>query len=106
MRGSRLGERRGGRKKGTQNRATAEREREVKASGATPLEYLLSIMRDTDLPRAERTDTAKAAAPYVHPKLASVMQTATVGSYDLSRISDEDLARVIQVLEPGYHSGP
>lgn len=37
-----------------------------------PLDYLLSIMRDEDLPRPDRVDAAKAAAPYVHAKLASV----------------------------------
>lgn len=37
--------------------------------GISPLEYLLSVMRDEDLPRDERVDAAKAAAPYLHARL-------------------------------------
>jgi len=40
-------------------------------SGLTPLEYLLSVMR-TSGDEGARIDAAKAAAPYVHPKLANV----------------------------------
>ncbi len=41
-------------------------------SGMTPLEYLLSVMVDENLTRSERTDAAKAAAPYIHPRLSQV----------------------------------
>jgi hypothetical protein len=45
----------------------------MKASGKqTPLEYLLSVMHDEEEHRFTRMDAAKAAAPYVHAKLASV----------------------------------
>lgn len=71
-RGSKPGERRGGRQKGTPNKATAAREAAVKASGLTPLEYMLKIMRNRKLPRDVRLDAARSAAPYVHPKRASV----------------------------------
>lgn len=47
----------------------------VAASGMTPLDYLLSVMRDVDSDPDARRDAAKAAAPYVHPKLASVELT-------------------------------
>jgi len=40
--------------------------------GITPLEYLLSVMRNENATDAARTDAAKAAAPYVHPKLATM----------------------------------
>jgi len=33
---------------------------------------MLSIMRDESQPREVRLDAAKSAAPYVHPRLASV----------------------------------
>jgi hypothetical protein len=62
----------GGRKKGTPNRASTVREAEIKASGQTPLDYLLGVMRSKATPEAMRLDAAKAAAPYVHPKLSSV----------------------------------
>lgn len=40
--------------------------------GISPLDYLLSVMRDETIDRPARVDAAKAAAPYVHAKLASV----------------------------------
>tara|TARA_R110002020_G_scaffold36894_35_gene111027 strand:- start:2534 stop:2887 length:354 start_codon:yes stop_codon:yes gene_type:complete len=60
-----------GRPKGSPNKATAARQREIEQSGVTPLDYMLSVMRDEDAPPARRDEMAKAAAPYVHPKLAS-----------------------------------
>lgn len=67
----------GGRKKGIPNKATAKREAAIAASGLTPLEYLLTVVRDPRASRAVRIDAAKSAAPYVHPKLSSVaMQVA------------------------------
>jgi hypothetical protein len=62
----------GGRQKGTPNRRTAELQREVAKTGLTPLNYMLKVMRDDDAETDVRLDAAKSAAPYVHPKLASV----------------------------------
>lgn len=60
-----------GRKPGARNKATIEQREAVAASGMTPLEYMLQVMREgTD--GAKRLDAAKAAAPYVHPRLAAV----------------------------------
>lgn len=71
-RGSKPGERRGGRQKGTRNKKTEELLGEVKAGGIMPLDYLLQVMRDEGAEEARRIDAAKAAAPYVHPKLQPV----------------------------------
>ncbi len=62
----------GGRKKGVPNKVTLEREREIRQSGLTPLEYMLSLMRNEANTTETRFEAAKAAAPYVHPKLAAV----------------------------------
>jgi hypothetical protein len=70
--GSKPGERRGGRHKGTPNRATGAREAAIAASGVTPLQFLIDQMRDERLDLATRIDAAKSAAPYVHPRLSSV----------------------------------
>ena len=67
-----------GRKKGIPNRASAAREAAIAASGLTPLEYMLTTMRDESKPLALRLDMAKAAAPYVHPRLASMEQAVQV----------------------------
>ena len=62
----------GGRKKGTSNRATAAREAAIRESGLSPLDFMLSIMRNEANDIALRFDAAKVAAPYVHPRLASI----------------------------------
>ena len=69
----------GGRAKGTPNKATAKREAEIAASGLTPLQYMLRIMRDVKKPAEIRFEAAKAAAPYVHPKLAAVEHSGPSG---------------------------
>ena len=71
-RGAKPGERRGGRAAGSRNKATAAKAAEVEASGLTPLDYMLSILRDEGAEQAHRLDAAKAAAPYVHPRLSTV----------------------------------
>lgn len=56
-----------GRRKGGANRLTDEAV-EKGTDGLSPLDYLLSILRDVSEEPARRLDAAKAAAPYVHPK--------------------------------------
>ncbi|PWE52895.1 hypothetical protein DEM27_28670 [Metarhizobium album] len=68
-----------GRPEGSPNKATAARQQEIADSGMTPLDYLLSVMRDPDEGQDTRLEAAKAAAPYVHPKLASIQHAGTVG---------------------------
>lgn len=46
--------------------------------GLTPLEYLLDVMRNESEDAAVRRDAAKAAAPYMHPRLASTDVRAVV----------------------------
>ena len=65
------GKKTGGRRKGVPNKATAAKAQAIAESGVTPLDYLLDVMRNSES-EAVRLDAAKAAAPYVHPKLASV----------------------------------
>jgi len=61
-----------GRKVGVPNKVTAERQAQIEASGLTPLDYMLSILRDETASTEDRFEAAKAAAPYVHPKLAAI----------------------------------
>jgi hypothetical protein len=112
----------GGRRKGTPNKATAERQAQVAASGKTPLEVMLDNMRRAyneaqrimslldgpDAPQGEEAlalmsemwkfrDLAQryaiAAAPYVHPRLAAVSHQ--------HRAEDGSIVRPILVIE-GY----
>lgn len=81
-----------GRKKGLPNRASAAREAAIVASGLTPLEYMLSTMRDERQPVALRLEMAKAPAPYVHPRLASVEQTGLPHAQEPMSITVEFVA--------------
>lgn len=66
------GKKTGGRTVGTPNKATKVREEIIAASGLSPLEYMLTTLRDQSQPVNVRLDAAKAAAQYVHPKLSAV----------------------------------
>jgi hypothetical protein len=60
-----------GRKPGGRNRITQEAIAKAR-DGLSPLDYLLSVMRDAGAEEARRIDAAKAAAPYCHAKLQPV----------------------------------
>ena len=68
-----------GRKPGGTNRATAEAIEAAKATGQMPLDFLLDIMRDIEADEAKRIDCAKAAAPYLHAKLATIEMSGKDG---------------------------
>ena len=77
--GRRLG---AGRPPGSKNRRTQEIARAAAESGITPIEVMLGAMRalwDVGTAKAKReaAEIAKDAAPYIHPRLASLDQTIT-----------------------------
>lgn len=98
----------GGRKKGVPNKATAAKAVEIAASGLTPLEYMLDVMRNPGLDCEIRMEAAKAAAPYVHPKLAQVEHTGKDGgAIEMRNMSDLELARgMLWVLEKAQRAEP
>ena len=71
-RGSKPGERRGGRQKGTPNKKTVLRDAALNAAAKnpdlSPLDFLLGLMRDPTLPSALRIKMAEVAAPFVQHK--------------------------------------
>jgi hypothetical protein len=70
-----------GRPKGSQNKKTIALRMAIEQmaiAGEQPLEVMLSVMRNPDLPPMLRFDAACKAAPYCHPKLASVAQKGKV----------------------------
>lgn len=85
-----------GRKPGALNKKTAAQIEAVKAGGITPLEYLLSVMRDETVDQHERVDAAHKAAPYVHPKLSSVDHKSEDGS-----MTPKDPVAVYQLPDNG-----
>ena len=73
-RGSKPGERRGGRQCGTPNKKTALRNAAISAAAAnpntSPLDFLLGLMRDPNLSIEYRVKVAITALPFVHTKAA------------------------------------
>lgn len=52
---------------------------EIQSNGMkTPLEFMIRIMNDENLPRNERMEAAKAAIPYVHSRLNSIDVNANI----------------------------
>src|SRR5260370_41698092 len=88
-----LGGKTGGSKKGSRNKRPRELIERIEASGLVPLEYMLSVMRDESAPPERRDEMAKAAAPFVHPKLATtkVQGDRDAPLFDLSTLTDSGL---------------
>lgn len=61
-----------GRPKGAANKLNDQARAQALEGGISPLDYLLNVLRDVELDRDTRMDAAKAAAPYVHARLAAV----------------------------------
>lgn len=61
-----------GRKKGGANLKTTELRKAIDQSGELPIEYMMRVMRDPQADDGRRDDMARAAAPYLHPRLAAV----------------------------------
>ena len=88
-----------GRKRGAPNKATIKRQTEIAATGETPLDYMLRVMRDGQQEHSRRDDMAKACAPYVHPKLAAVEHTGKDGGpIKTEDVSDFEVARRLALL--------
>ncbi|MPZ38463.1 MAG: hypothetical protein GEU95_10390 [Rhizobiales bacterium] len=76
-----------GRKKGVPNvRQQAKIVKDLMERGESPLDYFVSIMKDQNEPVTRRDWAAAQAAPYCHPRLASVDQTTTFKTDPLSDI--------------------
>ena len=70
--GQRMG---AGRKRGSKTAKTADIAVKAAEAGITPVEFMLSVMRDPTQPQSVRLQAAGMAAPYVHPRLAHIHQT-------------------------------
>jgi hypothetical protein len=98
-----------GRKKGTPNRFNIESREKAKLSGLLPLDYMLGVMRDERLPKPRRDEMAKAAAPYLHARLASMQVSGnpdapleTVTRIERVIIRAEDV-KPLEVQSNGYN---
>lgn len=111
--GARLG---AGRKKGSATQKTREIADRAAEEGITPLEYMLQVMRTEPSPDMEpremlqaitlRFEAAKAAAPYIHPRLTAVEVTGQNGgpiksenttSLNVSGLNPEQLRAIASI---------
>lgn len=84
------GKKTGGRQRGSRNKRNEKFDQLVKASETTPLEYMLSVMRDENAtPPSRRDEMAKAAAPYIHSKKATEIELS--GQVKIVRLKVPDL---------------
>ena len=71
--------RRPGRPPGSRNKISkAQIQAALENGDLMPLDYMLALMRDEDLPMPIRFEAAKAAAPFCHSKLASIQHTGAL----------------------------
>ena len=86
----------GGRKKGSLNKVTSEMKVAIAASGETPMEYMLHVMRDEAAESTRRDDMAKAAAPNLHPRHSSVEHTGDTEEFrKAADMTDDELAAIV-----------
>ena len=109
------GKKTGGRRKGSLNKRTlarlhaatiaadGEAARQALREGATPLEYLLGVMRDPGVDPERRDRCAQAAAPFIHPKLAVTDIRQVSGDRRSLAVGDVTLVFVSPSGERTYH---
>jgi hypothetical protein len=111
-RGSKPGERRGGRQPGTPNKKTALMQAAFAAAASnaslTPLEFMLGIMKDTTVLPQLRLKAAEAAAPYVHAKPGRSQATDPAESakpIEVVRKEAEDRGRLLELALADFSEG-
>jgi hypothetical protein len=95
-----LGFKTGGRTKGVPNKTTRARAEAAALAGITPLEHMLSVLRDPNAQPARKDEMARAAAPYVHPRIAPVQSEPARPAFaqeDLSCLTDQELEIMSQI---------
>jgi hypothetical protein len=99
--GSHPGERRGGRKAGVPNKATVEVRILAQRNGPAAIKEAARLMKEAESETARLAainmilDRAYGKAAHYAPP-----PSATTGSYDLSMVSDSDLALLETILAP------
>jgi hypothetical protein len=93
----------GGRVKGTPNKRTRDFHAAVSEAGLTPLAYMLSVLRDESVEPERRDEMAKAAAPYIHPRLANIEAKIDVTGHEAALAALEELGEPEGVVPSAVH---
>jgi hypothetical protein len=101
------GRKTGGRRPGSRNRSTLEREARARAgieaaltTGLLPLDVILTVMRggaEAEAISERQYLAAVAAAPFLHPKLSTTTLDATLHS-DPETLTDDQLAAIARTV--------
>ena len=86
MRGSKPGERRGGRARGTPNRRTLFLEERLEELNCDPIGYMAQVMMDEEAHPQVRFSAAKELAQYIAPKRKAIEVTAEDSETDIPLI--------------------
>ena len=95
-----------GRKPGAATRKTREAAELMLASGLTPLGYFHGLLQGTMAFDEVKFEAAKAAAPYVHARLAAVEHSGHIGVKRATEVSDDELANIASGSSEGTAEAP
>jgi hypothetical protein len=103
--GSRPGERRGGRRAGTRNKRT-QQFLALAGHGESPVEFGLSIMRDSTKDLTVRLHAARIVAPYLHPRPAPSGEIITCELPEAATLQNvtEAVAAILKQVSQGKMS--
>jgi len=95
------GKKTGGRKKGTPNKKTVEREEAVKAikeSGVDPKDYIVSCIKNPDNFDEVKYRASVDLMPYMYAKLASTSVKGSLAVANINEMSEEQLMELANSL--------
>ena len=94
-----------GKPKGTKSRRTLAQAEAIAASGLTPLEFMLEVLRHPkDYSTAQRMWAANAAAPYVHRKMPIAVEGGNspiklLNVTNLASMTEADIEKLVALLD-------
>src|SRR5215471_51391 len=71
-------------------------------SGMMPLDYMLMVLRDVDTKPSQRMEAARAAAPYIHPRLAITQLEGGEKPLTIAEIKRS----IVDEIKPNGHDKP
>jgi hypothetical protein len=95
-----------GRKPGAAAVKTREAANLILASGITPLGYFQGLLEGTMAFDQVKFEAAKAAAPFVHARLAAVEHSGQIGVKRASEVTDDELANIAARGSEGTDQAP